>query len=60
MAEKTCPKCPNSPPLNKLDSKNIVPALVPADFSVSTKTGLYVQPYVCPHCQLVEFYHIER
>jgi len=39
--------------------KNIVPALE-RDCSISSDAGLYVQPYVCPQCRLVEFYHIER
>ncbi len=57
--KKICPKCPTFPTMTAVDSKNIVPALA-VDFSISNKAGLYVQPYVCPQCGLVEFYHIER
>jgi|HubBroStandDraft_2_1064218.scaffolds.fasta_scaffold38771_4 hypothetical protein len=57
--EKTCPKCPNSPRMLKLEGKSIVPHLA-VDMSISTKSGTYLQAYECPHCRLVEFYRIER
>ena len=59
VEEKICPKCPNFPPMTIVAGKNIVPALE-RDCSISSDAGLYVQPYVCPQCRLVEFYHIER
>jgi hypothetical protein len=58
-AEKTCPKCPNSPSMNKLDRKSILPDLT-LKAEISEKSGIYLQAYECPHCKLVEFYHIER
>jgi predicted nucleic-acid-binding Zn-ribbon protein len=57
--EKTCPKCPNSPTMNKLDRKSIVPDLTRL-MLMRSNVWIYLQAFECPNCKLVEFYRIER
>jgi hypothetical protein len=57
--EKTCPKCPNSPKMNKLDRKSIAPDLTRL-MLMRSNSGIYLQAFECPNCKLVEFYRIER
>jgi hypothetical protein len=61
MADKTCPKCPNSPVMNKAPVIAIIPAMLDDRFpnvkKISDSSGSPVQLYECPHCHLVELYH---
>jgi hypothetical protein len=56
---KTCPKCPNSPPMKQIDKPGFIYALS-SDQKVSgpseAKQGFSVRLYECPHCHLIEFY----
>jgi hypothetical protein len=59
MADKTCPKCPNSPVMRVAPVVGIIPAK--SDEVLSAKVindacGLPVQAYECPNCHLVELY----
>jgi hypothetical protein len=62
--ERTCPKCPNSPPMAKSQFLTIVPVTGEARYGtqstiVSEKAGIVLQAYECLSCHLVEFYHEE-
>jgi len=57
---KTCPKCPNSPPMTRTDCVFIIPQLGDKKGEpISSRLGAPVQAYECPRCHLVELYHIE-
>jgi len=60
--EKTCPKCPGSPPMNKSKVKSVLFAVLDPEFNrtdspVSKREGLPIQMYICPNCDLVELYY---
>jgi hypothetical protein len=62
VAEKTCPKCPNSVPMKTNGIEAIIPAVLDPRFPnpdgpISKKAGLPVQTYVCPNCNFVELYY---
>jgi len=61
MADKTCPKCPNSPVLKAAPMMAIIPAMIDEHFTnvkpISDTSGLPVQAYHCPQCHLVELYY---
>jgi hypothetical protein len=62
IAEKTCPKCPNSPTMIRTDRFFMIPAMAEskaAKAPISDRMGAPVQIYECPHCHLVELYHRE-
>jgi hypothetical protein len=62
MADKTCPKCPNSLPMNKSSRPAFIPALLPGQTVAGPsdpKPAFPVLIYECPHCHLVELYHEE-
>lgn len=60
MADKTCPKCPNSIKMNVAEITAIIPYMVKAPFPevkpISETAGYPVQIYVCPQCRLIELY----
>ena len=57
--EKTCPKCPNSPAMKRMNVLGIIPAMLDDRFTSQTvgKNGYQVQVHECPNCHLVELYH---
>jgi hypothetical protein len=61
MADKTCPKCPNSPIMDATPVLGVIPSSLGESFSdakvINEKCGLVVRAYECPHCHLVELYH---
>jgi len=59
LEQHSCPKCKSEPVMKPIDTLNLIPALAP-DYSMNPKAGIYVKAYVCPHCNLIEFYHTER
>jgi hypothetical protein len=60
MADKTCPKCPNSPVMHAAPSLTVIPGMLDERFpsfkKINDKCGLAVRAYECPSCHLVELY----
>ena len=58
-ADKTCPKCPNSPKMKKVERAGFIFSVLPGQ-QISgpseAKEGFSLNLYECPHCRLVEFY----
>lgn len=59
MTQKTCPKCPNSPPMTKTDHVYMIPQIGEKGeaTAISSRNGAKVHAYECPKCHLVELYH---
>jgi hypothetical protein len=59
MDDKTCPKCPNSPPMKKASHLGLVSAVLAGERIAGPsepKSGFPLAIYECPHCHLIEFY----
>jgi hypothetical protein len=58
-AEKTCPKCPNSTQMRKIERRGFIFSVLPNE-KISgpdeAKEGFPVNLYECPQCRLVELY----
>jgi hypothetical protein len=60
--EKTCPKCPGSPPMKNSNIESLLVATLTPEFNqsdsaVSKRAGVPVMIYTCPRCNLVELYY---
>jgi len=60
--EKTCPKCPGSPPMKNSGIESALLATLDRDFNqsdsvLSKNAGVPIQIYLCPKCNLVELYY---
>ena len=60
--EKTCPKCPGSPPMRESAAESVLLATLNPDYNqtdstVSKRAGVPVRIFICLSCNLVELYY---